>query len=143
MSGLDFWIGEWDASWDGGEGSNTVTRELDGRVVVERFEAPPPEPFSGMSVSVPVGDTDDWRQTWVDSTGSYWTFVGGPQTDGTFILGTPERVDAEQVFKRMVFSDITYDSFNWRWEFSGDGVDWQQRWAIRYNRKAAASSTAG
>jgi hypothetical protein len=48
MSGLDFWIGDWDAAWDGGTGRNMVNRELADRVVVERFEAVGEEPFSGV-----------------------------------------------------------------------------------------------
>lgn len=38
---LDFWLGSWRARWDGGEGTNTITREFDRKVVVERFEAAP------------------------------------------------------------------------------------------------------
>ena len=32
---LDFWLGTWACAWDGGHGTNTVTREFDGRVVQE------------------------------------------------------------------------------------------------------------
>ena len=135
MSGLDFWIGDWDATWDGGSGRNVVSRELAGRVVVECFEAAGDEPFSGMSLSVEDTVSGRWRQTWADSGGSYWTFVGGPQVDGTFVFATPGPVDADQVFKRMVFSDIAADSFDWRWEFSPDGQSWVQRWGIRYARR--------
>jgi hypothetical protein len=135
MAGLDFWVGEWRATWDGGTGTNTVTRELGGRVVVERFEAEGDEPFHGMSVSLDDPVTGIWRQTWVDSEGSYWAFVGGPQDDGSFVFGTPGPVDTDQVFKRMVFSNIAEGSFDWRWEFSADGTSWEQRWAIRYERR--------
>jgi hypothetical protein len=75
-----------------------------------------------------------WRQTWVDSAASSWAFVGGPQIDGTVIFATPDRVDAEQVFKRMVFSGIEADAFDWRWEASTDGLLWSPRWSIRYTR---------
>ena len=40
MGALDFWIGSWDASWEGGHGTNTVTLELGGHVVVPTFDAP-------------------------------------------------------------------------------------------------------
>ena len=135
MDALDFWIGEWDATWEGGSGTNTVTRELGGHVVVERFEAGAPDPLSGLSVSVPDPAGNRWRQTWVDSTGNYWAFVGGPQEDRTFVFETPDRVDTDQVFKRMLFSGIEPDAFDWRWEFSPDGQRWQQRWAIHYQRR--------
>ena len=134
MSGLDFWIGDWDATWDGGTGRNTVSRDLADRVVVERFEAAGEEPFSGLSVSVadPAGH---WRQTWVDSTGNYWAFVGGPRQDGSFVFATPGPVDDESLFKRMVFCNIATASFSWRWEVSRDAENWTQRWAIEYRRR--------
>jgi len=134
MSGLDFWIGDWDAAWDGGTGRSTVNRELADRVVVERFEAVGEEPFSGLSISVadPAGR---WRQTWADSVGNYWAFVGGPQDDESFVFATPGPVDAEQLFKRMVFFNIAADSFDWRWEVSPDAETWTQRWAIEYRRR--------
>jgi len=137
MGALDFWIGQWDATWDGGGGTNSVTQELDGHVVIERFEAAAPDSFSGLSVSVPDPATDRWRQTWVDSTGHYWAFDGGPEADGTFVFATPARVDAEQVFKRMVFSGLQPDTFDWRWEFSANGRQWEQRWAIQYRRRSS------
>ena len=132
---LDFWLGTWACTWEGGHGTNTVTREFDGRVVQERFEAIEPEPFSGLSVSVHDGDT--WRQTWVDSSGSYWAFVGEQEGD-TVIFETPVQVDADQVFKRMVFSNITADGFDWRWEFSPDRTSWEPRWELRYRRLDAS-----
>jgi hypothetical protein len=134
MADLDFWLGRWEGTWEGGSAVNVVTRELDDRVVVERFEARPPERFTGTSLSVPDRLSGEWRQTWVDSTGSYWAFAGGPRDDGTFVLGTPDRVDEEQVYKRMVFADIAADSFSWRWESSPDGATWDLRWAISYRR---------
>lgn len=135
MDGLDFWVGEWDAEWDGGRGRNTVTREAGDRVYVERFRAAGDEPFEGMSLSVRDG-AGEWRQSWADSDGNYWAFVGGPQPDGTFVFRTPGPVDADHVYKRMVFSDVAPDSFAWRWEFSADGETWEQRWSIRYRRRS-------
>jgi hypothetical protein len=136
MSELDFWVGDWDAVWDGGRGRNTVTRELGDRVYVERFQALGSEPFSGMSLSVQHAGTGEWRQTWADSEGSYWSFVGSVLADGSFVFATTGRVDEEQAFKRMVFSDITDEAFHWRWERSLDGDAWEQRWAIDYTRRA-------
>ncbi len=133
--GLDFWIGDWDLTWDGGGGRNTITRELDGHVLIERFVAGGEDAFSGMSVSVEDPSSGIWRQTWVDSAGSYWAFVGGPQRDGTFVFSTAGPVDAEHMVKRMVFSNVSTDSLDWRWEFSPDSVHWQQRWAIKYQRR--------
>ena len=133
MDELRFWLGRWTCAWDGGHGANTVTLDMDGHVITERFEALEPEPFSGLSVSVRGAD-GLWRQTWVDSTGSYWHFEGGPRDDGTFVFATPGPVDADQRYKRMVFSEIGADGFEWRWEFSDAGSVWEPRWAISYRR---------
>lgn len=130
---LDFWLGTWTATWESGGGTNTITRELNDAVVVERFEAGAPEPWSGMSVSVHDPRTGSWRQTWVDSNGSYWHFVGSRTEEGT-IFATPGPVDEDETYKRMVFSDVEREAFHWRWESSADGRAWVQRWAIDYRR---------
>lgn len=130
---FDFWLGSWRCTWDTGEGTNTITRELGGAVIWERFEAGGSEPFSGMSWSV-FDARLGWRQTWVDSNASYWHFVGGLDDAGDRAFATPEPVDAEQVFKRMVFSDVSNDAFTWRWEASPDRVTWMPRWTIAYRR---------
>jgi hypothetical protein len=131
--GLDFWLGEWTCSWDGGHGRNRISRELQGRVVVERFESLAPERWAGMSLSV-HDERRGWRQTWVDSTGNYWAFEGGPHPEG-FAFSTTEIDDGQEIEKRMVFSDIGSDSFDWRWERSLDGGEtWEPLWTIDYHR---------
>jgi hypothetical protein len=130
---LDFWLGDWSCTWDGGHGTNRVSKELDGRVVVERFECLEPERWSGMSLSV-FDEAHGWRQTWVDSTGNYWAFRGEPHADG-FSFSVGEFHDGREVEKRMVFSDIAADAFLWRWERSEDaGATWEPLWVIEYNR---------
>lgn len=131
---LDFWLGEWNCTWEGGSGRNTITREFGGAVVVERFEALEPEPWSGMSLSVFDPSTASWRQTWVDSNGSYWHFVG-TLVGGDLAFATPDPVDADVTFKRMVFSGVTPDRFDWRWERSTGGELWEPSWAIAYRRR--------
>ena len=137
---LDFWLGEWDCTWDGGSGTNAITRDLGDAVIVERFEAIEPDRWSGMSVSV-FDPSGGWRQTWVDSNGSYWHFHG-TLVDGDLAFATLGPVDADATFKRMVFSAVTPEGFDWRWERSPDGESWEPRWAIAYRRKGVAPPTA-
>jgi hypothetical protein len=130
---LDFWVGDWTCVWDGGHGENRITKELGGRVVVERFESLEPERWSGLSLSV-HDERCGWRQTWVDSTGSYWAFDGAPHPEG-FAFAVTEVQDGIEVQKRMVFSSIEDDRFAWRWERSTDaGVSWELLWRIDYLR---------
>ena len=139
---LDFWLGDWSCTWDGGHGSNRVARELDGHVVVERFECLAPERWSGISMSVFDSGLGRWRQTWVDSTGNYWALDEGRDRDDlTFEVEEIETADdgsRVEVRKRMVFSDVDEDAFRWRWERSGDaGATWEPLWMIDYRRVAA------
>jgi hypothetical protein len=134
---LDFWVGDWGCVWAGGGGRNRVSKELDGRVVVERFESLAPERWSGMSLSVFDERDGRWRQTWVDSTGNYWAFLEEPHPDG-FAFTVDDLEDGREVVKRMVFSDIGADAFRWRWERSSDaGVTWEPLWSIDYRRTSA------
>lgn len=76
-----------------------------------------------------------WRQTWVDESGNYWNFVG-TRVDDDLSFATPGPVDAENVYRRMVFSDISPDSYHWRWESSPDGEAWTVNLEFDYTRRA-------
>ena len=132
---FDFWIGEWDCEFDGGHAVNTITRELDGKVLTERFEMDRPQRYSGLSHSVFHPQLSIWQQTWVDQGGAYWHFVG-QIVDGDPSFATPTPVDEASLFKRMVFSSIRDDSLEWRWESSPDREEWTENWAISYTRRA-------
>jgi len=131
---LDFWLGTWQARWEGGEGTNTITREFDGKVVVERFEGRPSMELTGYSVSVFDAEADLWRQTWVDDQGSYFALTGGTEGD-TFVLRMSTVRGGVPVELRMVFCDIEAESFRWLWERSLDaGETWSTAWEIAYTR---------
>ena len=130
---FDFWVGEWDCVTEAGKAANTVTREYEGKVLVERFSILPPQAWTGMSVSV-YSELEGWRQTWVDQSGNYWNFVG-QMVDGDPSFATAGRVDSDQLFKRMVFSDIEEDSLFWRWETSSDESEWNIAMTVSYHRK--------
>ena len=132
-SAFDFWLGEWDCEFEGGHATNSIMREFDGHVIVERFAADRPQAFAGTSLSV-FDERVGWRQAWVAQGGSYWHFVGA-LVDGNPAFSTPERVDEPALYKRMVFTDITTDTFRWRWESSPDGEAWTVNWQIAYTRR--------
>jgi hypothetical protein len=130
---LDFWLGEWVCTWDGGRGTNRISMELDDHVVIERFECLEPERWSGMSLNV-FDELHGWRQTWVDSTGNYWALQGRSHPEG-FSFAVDEVEKGRSITKRMVFFDIGTRSFRWRWERSEDaGAIWSELWVIDYRR---------
>jgi hypothetical protein len=140
---MDFWLGVWDAyySADATEpgGRNTVTRAFDGCVIQEDFDGgAQASGLVGRSVSTYHTQTQLWRQTWVDNQGGYFALTGGPAGED-FILSTT-RIRENAPHQRMVFEDITPDSFTWRWQSSADGgVSWTDRWVIWYRRAHRAT----
>jgi hypothetical protein len=131
---LDFWLGTWRAKWQGGEGTNQITRDFEDCVIREAFDAREAMGgFRGMSVSLYHAQTKQWRQTWVDNQGSYFDLVGGPEGDD-FVL-TNVRLTDSAPHLRMVFTKIKPDSFTWRWQKSTDGKAWTDSWVIEYERK--------
>ncbi len=137
---FDFWLGDWDLTWEGGAGSNNITRILNGRVIQERFSASPTgpndTPLHGLSVSVFDPANGQWRQTWVDNDGNYLDFAGA-YADGKLTLSTERRADGPPNNYRMVFYNISDQSLDWDWERSADwGQSWELLWRIHYQRRA-------
>ncbi len=133
---LDFWLGDWVVSWaDGGHGTNTIRRILDGRAIEESFDGADTDgTLLGRSLS--VRDTTDarWRQTWVDSNGSYLDLVG-VEVDGRIAFQREATVGGVAVVQRMVWLDVTPDAFRWQWQRSTDGgATWEVAWEIDYRR---------
>jgi len=137
---LDFWLGTWDVSWDGGgHGTNTVRRILDDRVIEESFDGRDDDSgLVGRSVSVLDARDGLWRQTWVDSTGAYLDFVG-VEVDGLITFQREAVVDGGPVIQRMVWLDVAPEAMRWQWQRSGDrGMSWAVVWEIDYRRHSGS-----
>ncbi|MGD8428309.1 MAG: hypothetical protein PVH63_11820 [Balneolaceae bacterium] len=144
---FDFWVGTWDLTWKASDGTiqrgtNHIEKILGGKVVMENFEAKTGrlKGYEGKSVSVYEKRTGTWKQTWVDNSSEYIDLVG--KVDGNKRIFWTETTgpNGEKTLKRMVFYDITENSFTWDWESSTDNGDsWQLRWRIHYKRSDEAS----
>ncbi|MEZ4810667.1 MAG: hypothetical protein R2819_09930 [Allomuricauda sp.] len=141
---LDFWVGDWEASWDNGDGTighgtNKIERILDGTVIRENFEILDGQNkgFKGTSISVYQARAKKWRQSWADNQGGFFCFNGDLEGDRkTFQTEIFETKDGKKVTQRMVFHNITEDSMIWDWELSNDsGETWTLNWQINYKRK--------
>ncbi len=139
---FDFWVGEWDLSWppqnggEAGHGTNSIQRILDGCIVQENFSSQDSDHLRGTSVSVFDTRAGAWKQTWVDSQGSYLDFTGEFK-DGQMILQREANVNGTKLLQRMVWKNITANAFDWSWESSRDGgKTWQVNWPIHYKRKS-------
>ena len=139
---FDFWVGKWEAIWDEGnnkigKGTNEVTKILDGKVIKENFiiSEGQSKGFKGVSISVYNEKTDIWKQAWADNQGGYYDFTGEFHADKRIFKTQTINKNGKQFISRMVFKDITKDSFIWDWESSSDnGVTWNLNWRINYKR---------
>lgn len=139
----DFWLGEWELSWEDQnkeiqKGSNVITKVLNDKVIQENFtslEEDPESRFIGKSWTVYNPNTKEWKQTWVDNNGSYLDFKGFIDEDKKGFSRTVTTPKGKTIHQRMVFYDITEDSFTWDWQNSQDGENWNLQWRINYTRK--------
>ena len=135
---FDFWLGEWDCTWyrDGLEhrGTNSVYADLGGAVLVENFDGRPSFDFQGLSFSVYDRAARCWKQTWVDSEGSYLDFAGSFE-NGVMELRRIGEVDGAPALFRMRWENIEPNAFDWSWQRSVDGGEtWDPLWEIEYRR---------
>ena len=135
---FDFWLGEWDCTWRNEGlthlGTNSVYADLGGMVLVENFDGRPGLDFQGLSFSVYDRNAGCWKQTWVDSEGSYLDFVGSFENGVMELRRNAEVDDAPAIF-RVRWENIERDSFDWSWQRSDDdGETWTSLWEIEYSR---------
>lgn len=141
---FDFWVGEWSASWDEGDGqrgygTNHITKTLDGIVIHENFEiiAGKSKGFKGTSISVYETKTKKWKQAWADNQHGFLYFTGKFEGDKRIFQTEISKDEAgNQNTQRMVFYAIRPDAMTWDWESSKDGgKTWTLNWRIDYLRK--------
>jgi hypothetical protein len=140
-SQFDFWVGNWEATWnDSLHGSNYIEKMFGNCTVHENF-SDPRNSYLGQSWSVYNANYKRWQQTWVDNMGGYITLTGGMVKD-SMILTTGERAvpvnisPSGKMINRMVYYNITSGSFDWSWQASTDGgTTWKTNWLIHYKRK--------
>jgi len=128
---LDFWVGDWTVAiharakpgveqWQDTHGTQHITHTLQSCVIEENFSAEPPVQFAGRSFSTFDAIAKKWRQTWVDDSGGYLAFTGGPEADGFALYGEPRELAGVKFQMRMVWSKITHDALRWEWQRSED-----------------------
>ncbi len=138
---FDFWVGQWDLTWkdlDGStaKGKNIVAKILDGKVILETFSALSGQSkgFKGQSFSLLDRRSGQWKQTWVDNQESYLPFSGGMEGNTRYFFQEFKK-NGSLVQQKMVFRNITADSFIWDWMNSADsGKSWNVAWSISYQR---------
>lgn len=132
---FDFWVGQWNLTWEGGQGNNAVRSIMGGCVIEGNFSFPDGEYF-GKSFSTYVPVQGVWKQTWVDNNGVYLDFIGKMEDDQMVFQRQFTNVEDQLVMQRIRFFDIEKDRMEWVWERSMDeGQTWNILWQIHYERR--------
>jgi len=136
-SQFDFWVGEWDAIYSDTlkPALNKITRPYNNCIIQENFYDPNTN-FYGMSVSGYNAQNKQWQQTWVDSQGAYIALTGEFK-DGKMQLNSERfQPDGKKILLRMLYYNISKESFDWSWDSSIDGgKTWVVNWKIHYKRR--------
>lgn len=139
----DFWLGKWQAKWvdsqgNAGEGTNHIYLITGEKVLHENFEIHKGvnAGYKGTSISVFNSSTKVWHQTWMDNQGGNIIFTGEILGEKRIFKTAMQEQNGQQIQSRMIFYNISDQSFSWDWERTTDGgKTWNLNWRIQYTRK--------
>ena len=134
---FDFWVGDWNVLDPAGNvvGTNNITREYDGCVVQEHWEARGPQKQIGSSFNTYNPATRQWHQTWVDSTGGF-LLLDGAFADGKMVLSGEMRNKRGLLKHRIAWTPQPDGRVRQFWETSADeGKTWKPAFDGLYVRK--------
>jgi hypothetical protein len=135
---FDFWLGTWDVFDSTGTlaGRNTITRELDGCALHERWESAR-GPHRGNSYSIYDRASGRWHQAWVDNSGLLLLLSGGPR-QGTMVLeGRSAGPDGAARLDRITWTPRPDAAVTQVWEQSADGG---RTWTVVFNGRHVPGS---
>jgi hypothetical protein len=132
-------LGE-EAEWEEFLGHDRFETQLDGRAVVEHWEAtlPSGERALGFSVKAFEPTTHQWVIVWIDNRNPLdfrplrGTFADGV---GTFfqVIETP---DGQPLSVRFIWDELTTTTARWQQAFSFDaGTHWETNWVMKLTRE--------
>lgn len=126
---FDFWVGEWDVTSAGSPvGSSSIQRILNSCVIFENFTSF--SGYAGKSFNSYDPDKKEWRQYWIDNSGSYVEFVGH-FADGQLVYeADSSNPDGTKVHRKMTFVKLTNDRVR---QFSVQTADGGKTWTPEYD----------
>lgn len=129
-----------DAGWEEFSGRDMFEKQLDGRAVVEHWEAtlPAGEKALGLSIKAYEPSTQQWSIIWIDNRNplDFRPLVGGFEAGvGTFfqVIETPE---GQPLHVRFIWDEISASTARWQQAFSSDaGKHWETNWIMAFTRE--------
>lgn len=127
--------------WEEFSGRDRFESQLDGRAVVEHWEAilPSGEKALGLSIKAFEPATQQWAIIWIDNRNPldfrplWGSFEAGV---GTFFQ-VIETSDGQPLHVRYIWDDVTATSARWQQAFSFDGgKHWDTNWIMKFTRES-------
>jgi hypothetical protein len=119
---FDFWVGNWSVtSRRTGKlaGSNNVTREYSGCVVMEHWSGV--RGSHGSSFNTYDAGRRVWHQTWVDDQGLLLLLDGGFRSGSMVLQGTNVGTDGKATLNRITWTPLRDGTVRQHWVISTDG----------------------
>ncbi|GHO47961.1 DUF1579 domain-containing protein [Ktedonospora formicarum] len=129
--------------WEEFTGHDRFEPQLNGRAVVEHWEATLPDGIQALGLSIKAfePETQQWSIIWIDNRNPldfqplHGTFTNGV---GTFYQVT-KTADGQPLHVRFIWDEMTATSARWQQAFSFDeGEQWNTNWIMRFTRQAAS-----
>ncbi|HUR27182.1 MAG TPA: hypothetical protein VM509_03285 [Planctomycetota bacterium] len=133
---FDFWVGDWDVLSVAGAkaGDSKIENILGGCAIQENWTSASGN--SGKSFNVYDAKKREWRQHWIDDSGTE-TFYAGAFEDGCMdLVAESTGADGKPALHRMRFFDLGTEGVRQWGEVSTDGgSSWKTEFDLHYRRK--------
>jgi hypothetical protein len=122
---FDFWVGNWRVTTKDGKpaGTDRITREFDGCVVVERWTGA--HGTNGEALNSYMPETQQWQQSWGDNTGLTLHIVG-KWNGKAMVLAESHLSAGKPVIDRVTWTALSDGRVREYWQASHDnGTHWE------------------
>ena len=134
---FDFWIGTWAVTTAAGQpaGSNEITSIHGGAALREEWTSA--RGGTGTSLNAWDAATGKWRQTWVDTSGTFLLLAGGLDASGRMVMtGERPAQDGGTATHRIVWTPLADGRVTQVWTTSKDaGATWTTAADLVYTRR--------
>lgn len=132
---FDFWLGTWQVKTEQGGvvGSNRIAKAHNDCVVTEYYRAT--SGFSGQSVNLYHAPTNQWHQTWVDSSGTLLQLWGGLDGNAMKLEGKTSDSQGKTAIHRITWTPLAGGDVRQHWQMkSADSLTWTTVFDGRYTK---------
>jgi hypothetical protein len=128
---FDFWLGAWHDPKSPAAEHYTVTRTAGGCAIEEVLTGADGQ-TQGIGISGWDSDRKQWRQLWVDKDRIVTTYIGGPASDGTFVVISEPKSGG--MLWRYTYRNIRHNGVDAVYERRVETGPWIEEWSGHFDR---------